>query len=231
MKKFLSYYKPVRLICFICLSLFPLFYFFCCAEQKKLSDYVSELRYDVFEGSSDSYSLKAAYGFKENPPANDGVIKDKIYSLTFLLDGEKTDDSAIKLRFTLNETEYSADFTVNPLTDSITASVEIQDFNPKQFSVFISRGSKTEEILLKSVVPQNAVTSEKALEYLEQSQSALLSRYKNSNGEFTGEIIERIIIKNEKPYWYVGLLDGKGGTKALLVDGLNGEILAIREIF
>lgn len=231
MKKNLSYYNPARLICFICLSLSPLFCFFGCTEQKKLSDYVSELRYDVFEGSSDSYSLKAAYGFKENPSANDGVIKDKIYSLTFLLDGEKTDDSAIKLRFTLNETEYSADFTVNPLTDSVTASVEIEDFNLNQFSVFIARGAKTEEVLLKSVVPQNTVTSEKALEYLEQNQSALLSRYKNSNGEFVGEIIERIIIKNEKPYWYVGLLDGKGGTKALLINGVTGEILAVREIF
>ena len=68
------------------------------------------------------------------------------------------------------------------------------------------------------------------MEILSSEQGALIETYKNENGEFSGEISERIIVKNEKPYWYVGLLNGKGGTKALLIDGLNGEILAVREI-
>ena len=87
-----------------------------------------------------------------------------------------------------------------------------------------------EEVRLRSVVPPTAITCDKALEILSSEQGALIETYKNENGEFSGEISERIIVKNEKPYWYVGLLNGKGGTKALLIDGLNGEILAVREI-
>ena len=40
----------------------------------------------------------------------------------------------------------------------------------------------------------------------------------------------RIIVKKEKPYWYIGLINQDGTTKALLVDGFSGEVLAIRKI-
>ena len=41
----------------------------------------------------------------------------------------------------------------------------------------------------------------------------------------------RVIVKDQLPYWYVGFASGNEQLKALLVDGINGEVLAIREIF
>lgn len=217
-------------LCLTCFAAFLLFGAFSCEKKKTLNDFVSELRTDVFEGSSDNYSLKAAYGFKETPYINDGVIGEKVYSLSFVLTNKLADDVKRTIVFSFNQEEYRADFKFNPSSDSFTAGAEINEFNLKDFPVKIIAGSEAEEVRLRSVVPPTAITCDKALEILSSEQGALIETYKNENGEFSGEISERIIIKNEKPYWYVGLLNGKGGTKALLIDGLNGEILAVREI-
>ena len=40
----------------------------------------------------------------------------------------------------------------------------------------------------------------------------------------------RIIVKDGKAYWYAGLSDGKDFLKALLIDGVSGEILATRTV-
>ena len=39
------------------------------------------------------------------------------------------------------------------------------------------------------------------------------------------------IVKEKKPYYYVGFASGNDKLKALLIDGLTGKTLAIREIF
>ncbi len=229
MNKFFKVFLPLFLLFFIISTLLAVA---ACnrRDNNRLCDYLTELRSDIFEGSSENYHIKAAYGFKESPFANDGIIGNKVYSLSFLLVDKEPDDVSRKIVFTFNDEEYRLDLKLNPLTDSITAATEIEGFNVKSFSVKIIAASETEEITLDSIVSKSAIGKERALEILAEKQSALIDAYKNENGVFIGEISERIIVKNDKPYWYIGLLNGKGGTKALLIDGLNGEILAVREI-
>ena len=43
-----------------------------CEKPFTLENSVSELRSDLFLGESSSYTLKAGYGFKEDPFINDG---------------------------------------------------------------------------------------------------------------------------------------------------------------
>lgn len=202
-----------------------------CASKKSLSDYVSELRTDVFEGASDDFLLKAAYGFKENPSANDGIVGEKVYALTFVLSGDDVINASRQVLLTHNGKAYRANFVVSAPTDCMTATIEIDEFNLKTFTASVITADDTVDITLKSIIPDGAISATDALNALESKQSALVSAYKNDDGEFVGEIAERIMVKSEKAYWYIGLYDGKGGTKALLVDGTSGEILAIREIF
>ena len=95
----------------------------------------------------------------------------------------------------------------------------------------ISSGTDTENVQLKSTVPKNAISYSTALKYLQKNQRELIKTYCDSDGNFKGEICARIVVKDQKPYWYVGLTDKDGNLKALLIDGFNGEVLAIREIF
>ena len=93
-------------LCLTCFAAFLLFGAFSCEKKKTLNDFVSELRTDVFEGSSDNYSLKAAYGFKETPYINDGVIGEKVYSLSFVLTNKLADDVKRTIVFSFNQESF-----------------------------------------------------------------------------------------------------------------------------
>jgi hypothetical protein len=99
------------------------------------------------------------------------------------------------------------------------------------FDAKISFGSSEEKISMTSIVPKNALPPELALEKLEKEQEALIKSFKDSEGNFNAEIYMRILVKDNKPYYYVGFASGKDKLKALLVDGITGKTLAIREIF
>ena len=224
--------KKSTFICFIlCLTaVFLSCSIFCgCTTKNTLVQYVSELRSDLFFGQSQNYSLKAGYGFKETPYHNDGNVKQKEYSLTFRLEDKETDQLLYSLSMTVNSNVYSAEFKINPVTHALTAEIKIDDFNLKSFDVEISVGSNKETVTMHSILPENTISYEKALDCLQEKQSKLLASYYDQNGVFNAEIHIRVLVKDQKPYWYVGLAKNKN-LKALLIDGVSGEVLAIREV-
>ena len=95
----------------------------------------------------------------------------------------------------------------------------------------ILSGSAPEVITLKSILPKNTIDYKKALDFLYKDQQNLIKAFCDESGAFNAEIYARIVVKNDKPFWYVGIASGNGNLKALLVDGFSGKTLAIREIF
>ena len=223
MKKFLSIFIAVISI----LSIF----LFGCTKVNPLISAVSELRCDLFEGSGEHFNLKACYGFKETPFNNDAKVSEKVYALTFRLSDKETDGATYTVSLYFDEKNYKADFKLNPVTDCVTAFIEIDGFNQKEFAVTVSSGGTSENIILSSIVPDGTIDYKTALDYLLSNQSELIKVYTDNDGNFNAEIYARIVVKNGAPYWYVGIASGEGNLKALLIDGFTGETLAIREIF
>ncbi len=217
------------------LLLLPLCFLFClfggCKEENSLSEYVSELRQNIYTGESTTYKVKAYYGYSEHPLNNDGVKGSPIYKLTFMLKGLETENTTYTLIFDYEEQNYKQAFAFNPVKNLLLASVEVEDFTLKTFDISIEAGGNTEKVKLTSIVPENALTYTQALTKLTEQQPDLIKSYYNSDGVFTAEIFARIIVKNDKPYWYIGFANGNGNLKALLVDGVNGNVLAIRDVF
>ena len=211
----------------ICLSLFSAG----CTENNDLFAYVSELRQNIYEGKSQNYTVKAAYGFKESPFSSDGKAGEKIYKLTFRLPEKETEGITYTVKFTFENEEYGSVFAYNPVTGTLTAAVEIDNFTPQEFNITVSAGSSAEEVIMKSQIPENTLTVQQALTGLQQSQPDLIAGYRDENGVFSAEIYARVLVKNQKPYWYIGFDRGQSNIKALLVDGLTGEVLAVRDIF
>lgn len=222
MKKFLVFLFP--LLCVLTT-------FLACSKEQTLTPCVSELRSAIYYGQSQTLTVKAGYGFKEQPFVNDGKVGKTVSTLSFKLIDKEIDDVTYNLSFKYLNNEYKGTFSLNPLTDTLTCSVEIYDFTLNQFTINIAFGSNNEEITLKSIVPNGTLTYDQALNFLQKNQSALVSHYTNSEGVFNAEIYIRILVKDDKPYWYVGLASGNEQLKAFLIDGFSGEILAIREIF
>ncbi len=220
MKKFISFI--LVLLSMLTLS--------ACKSKTSLSNYVSELRSDVFIGQSETFTVKAGYGFSETPYSNDGKVANKVYLLTLKLLNKETSQNNYTVSVDFNGQKYSSTFKLNPVSHSLIATLEIENFNLKEFTANITCGDKTEEVRLKSQLPDNTISYEKALKCLQESQPQLIKAFSDSVGNFNAELYARIIVKKEKAYWYIGIAAGNDLLKALLIDGATGEVLAIREI-
>lgn len=192
---------------------------------------VSELRSILYEGSGETLSLKAAYGFRETPYENDGKVGNLAHTLTLKLLNKETSDVSYTVYLTHDGVDYKSNFKLNPATHSVTAVVEIENFDATEFTVQISTANTSESVTLKSIVPEGTMDYKSALSHLESKQSGLIKNFLDSDGNFNAEIYVRIVVKDSRAFWYVGIASGNEQLKALLIDGANGEVLAIREIF
>lgn len=221
--------KKLR-FCFCFIIVFTML-FCACKTPNPLHSLVSELRSDVYSGSGETISLTACYGFNETPLKSDGKVGERVYALQFKLKDKSIDLVSYSLSFDFNNQTYKSDFKQNPITHTLTAVIEVNGFNKKEFEVSVNYGSINEVITLTSKVPENTLTYSQALDCLYSEQRALIDSYQNTNGDLELEICARVIVKNERPYWYIGLRGSNGALKALLIDGFTGDTLAIREIF
>ena len=217
---------------FLCLiSSLTFIIFSGCAKTNPLYDCVSELRLNLYQGSCEDFTLKAGYGFKETPYHNDGEVSKRIYQLTFRLLNKDIDDITYTLKLNYNSQTYSGIFALDPITNAITTKIEVENFDLKEFTVVLSFGGAEKEIIMTSLLPEGTMTYQSALDKLHKNQTALIGAFTDQNGKFTAEIYMRIIVKEQKPYWYIGFANGNDRLKAMLMDGFNGELLAVREVF
>jgi len=198
-----------------------------CAKPSELEQFLLELRCNLYYGECESMKLDAHYGFDLNDNTSSNS---PIYGLYFHLASSDTDNVSRTVSYVENDKTYNAEFKLDPITNKMTAFIEIADFDKKEFTISILEGSNTHEIQLTSLLPENTLTYHKAMEVLENTQKPLIDAYKNEDGSFNASIIMRVIVKNEKPYWYVGFKKADGNLKAFLLDGITGETLAIREV-
>ena len=191
---------------------------------------VSELRSDIFEGQSQTYTVKATYGFKEQPFNNDAKVENVKYALVFRVTNGHMDGAAYSLSGNFDGTPVQTEFSLDPMSHALTATVEVENFNQKEFTVTISCSGVAEDVTLSSIVPEGTISAEQALKCLMEKQSSLLSSLYDQNKNFNAELHLRVIVKQGKSYWYVGIATGSERLKALLIDGTNGEVLAIRDV-
>lgn len=219
MKKFLIVLFTVLLV----------FTFSACEKQPTLIDNLSELRSDCFFGEKDDFTIRAVYGFKEKQKSFDGNIGESVYKLSFKLTGYQ-DEVSYTLSFNFENTEYSGEFKFDPIRNSLMLDIEIADFNLKEFEVNLKKESTVIPITLKSLLPENTIDYKTALNFLLENQPDLMNAYKTEEG-YALEIQMRITVKNDKPYWFIGLTSKSGDHKVLLIDGLTGNVLAVRDVF
>lgn len=220
---------------FFLISLFiSVFFIGCergCKKDAGLTPYISELRSDIYVGTCEDYEIKAYYGYREEPYIADGNVDEKIYNLTFIIKDKGADSVSRQIRFEYEQKVYNETFKYSPITETPTACFEIENFALKEFEVKISSGSIITTVTFKSILPENTLSVESALSQFCLRQPELKNGYTDKDGNFTAEIYARILIKEQKPYWYLGFVSKEKKLKALLIDGFTGEVLAIRDIF
>ena len=210
------------------LSLTSVFLFSGCKKEDPLLPYVSELRENIYEGNADGFFIKANYGFSEYPLISDGNVGAKRYALTFLLSGDINTEIEDRLSFSFGGNDYFGTFAFDPVKESRVLSFYIENFYPKTFVVSFGYSDKTTEVELKSIVPDGVADYKEILSSLYEKQTAFIDGLKE-NGKFSAEISLRILVRDGKAYYYVGVTK-QNYLKAFLMDAKTKELLAIREI-
>ena len=108
-----------------------------CNKVNPLYERVSELRLDLFSGKSESFSLSANYGFREEPYLNDGEVGNKIYLLTFHILDDNLDGAEYEISFDYKGQSYQSAFKLNPISHKKTVSFEVENFSEKEFTVTV----------------------------------------------------------------------------------------------
>ena len=211
-----------RIVCIFCCLLCSLF-FIGCNDTENYDTFVTNLRQEIYYGESENYTLYGAYGFNK---LDDGNTE---YILSLKLLNKETANETYIAKVTYNGLAYEEKFNFNPVKSSLIADMPILDFKEKTFNVIIRCAEKEETITLNSLIPNGTLSYKDALKCLWKNQPTLINSY--YDGEiFTASITQRITVKNGKAYWYFALKKDND-VKALLLDGITGEVLAIREIF
>lgn len=209
---------------------FSLSFLFGCNKSDDFTIYLSEYKSDVLEGKSENYSLIAGYGFYETPANFDGAVGNKTYLLTIRMKEKQPDNVNYTISFKFDGKDYKKEFSLSPVYNVLSAEFNIDGFNLTEIPVSVSAADKTEEVLLKSVVPENVISVNDAINSVKKN-TTVFDSLTDGNGGYNMELIARIIVKNDKPYYYIGVTDKNGKTKALLVDAFTGEVLATRNVF
>ena len=218
-----------KVIVFFALILFGVaVLFYGCKKEEPLLPYLSELRENIFEGEDGGLKIKAAYGFNEYPKNFDGKTEKKRYVLSFTLFGAETSAVEYSVGFNYGGTEYKSAFKYDPAEERLAADFFLDGFSAKSFPVTLSFASERREITLNSIIPEGTANYVEILTALRENQTAFIENL-YVDGNFSAEIILRVIVKNGKAYYYVGIAR-ENYLKAFLMDGKTKEVLAIREI-
>ncbi|MGN1052608.1 MAG: hypothetical protein ACI4SH_04370 [Candidatus Scatosoma sp.] len=220
-----------------CLAWFCLAWFCGCAKQSSdLFSCVSELRDNVLfaeagAGGENAFRLCVYSYLREQPLLSDGAAGKTERVAEFYFTAKDGSDTYV-LRYALPDGskegggEMSYDdvqrryyyFCSEDLSSVSALNVAVKNAKTGEEISFCATGAKKDGTL----------SPREILSAFENAESEKISSMKK-DGVFCGEIRIRLIISEEKPYYYLGLIDGNGKTFSYLLDGETGRILAKRE--
>lgn len=194
-----------------------------CAEYD-YTQHLSEARSDIFRAETDEFTFTLFCVEREYPYLADGIACDKTSRVEIVL----APVQPITEDFTVNiDGAYGGDMSFRNTSGDYFYSQSIETFPVSSVSVTLSWGEEVREFTATSVKNENTISVQGALSAATKSEKELLSTM-TQNGEFYGEFYVRLL-RRDKNYYYVGIIDKAGKTVSLLLDAESGEVLARRE--
>ena len=225
--------RPIKrlarlLALFITLSLFCAFV---CSCQKKDKEtdyyaYISELRSNILLAQDDDFSLRVYAVEKEYPYATDGVKHETTKRMELYLIAPSFEKQCT-IAFEVDGKSYGGELSFDSVKAQYYYSCSLDISSLEQLPCNIRFGEREKVLVAKTVKTPSTLTPKKVLQSVKEKESELFSSLTDEYG-FTGEIYLRLIFE-EKPYYYLGVIDKKGNITAFLINAENGNILAKRQ--
>lgn len=208
----------------------------CAKKSFNLFSYVSELRDNVFYAESEADGEHAfhlcVYSYlREQPYLSDGATgkTERVAEFYFTA---KDGSTPYVLHYFLPEkaTEGGGEMSYDDVKRRFyyICSEDLSEISALDATVTNEKTGEEIPFRATSAKTAGTLSPQETIAVFENAESEKISSMK-SNGVFCGEIRIRLIISEEKTYYYVGLIDENGATFSYLLDGETGRILAKRE--
>lgn len=187
------------------------------------SSRISESRSDLFCAETEDFTLTLACVSREYPYIADGVPCTRSDYVEVVLSGGTADD--YEVQFTVAGKSYGGEMSFRNVTGDYFFSQGVSEFPEGSVSVNVACGGETQELTATSVKTADTLTVDEALSAAVQAEQETIDEMGGRN--FAGEFYVRLL-RREKNYYYVGIIDTAGKTVSLLLDAESGEVLARR---
>ena len=196
---------------------------------------LAEVRYNVFEGESENFSITFMSGMREDPYCADGLanplIEFGVITLVSKNEGAVYDAAQKKYTITIDFNSYNGDFDINPFDRSLVADIQKVVSDTSNISIQVLVADITEIVTLTNGLSNATINYDKALTLaLNELKTEIKPLIKNKqlHAEVYIKIITDLNRTFNKFYWYVALLDDSGKTIAVIIDPISGELVAKR---
>lgn len=188
-------------------------------------DYVSDERSDLFCAETETFSILISCVFRERPFLTDGVVSAKSKSVEAVLTEKEPSGKEYEIYF-LEDVPRGGEMSFRSVSGDYAYSRGVEEFPSGSISLRVICGEERVELMATSVKTEKTLSAREALEFAVEAEKETVSRM--SAGEFCGEFHVRLL-RRDKNYYYVGIVDTQGGTLSLLLDSETGAVLARRE--
>lgn len=190
------------------------------------SAHISDVKSDLFLAETETYTLTVSCISREYPYLCDGVAASRSNLLEAVLT-EKTPSGGEYELYFLEDVPKGGDMSFRSVTGDYFYSRSAEEFPEGSLSVRVVKDGVNEELLATSIKNENTLLPEEALEKAVTAEHETIEKM-TRGGRFCGEFHVRLL-RRDKNYYYVGIINEQGDILALLLDSETGETLARRE--
>ncbi|MBR2989295.1 MAG: hypothetical protein IKC64_06210 [Clostridia bacterium] len=194
----------------------------CSGELERNYNRISEIRDELMVGNGSNFSVEVISGVRENPFVIDGKSSGKRDFTVVTVKGEFSPDKPVQYSLTYNGIKYDGTLDKHPLKNSYSTELNVVIKGEVEITVY--HADKSEKVSAKSVKRDDTITCERALE---------IARTKLGKRMNDGELYIRYIVNPistaQGYYYYVAVCPDEDEVYAVLIDEINGQIVAVRE--
>lgn len=207
---------------FFALLLLPLA---ACGKPYDYTAHISELRSDIFRAETDEFTVTLSCVSREYPYAADGVAcpRSDLVEIS-LVPAQRTD--AYEVYFATETGEQGGEASFRNAFGDYFFSESVTSFPEKTVSMRVVWDGETREVTATSVKNERTLSCTEALDKALEAEADRIARMTDT--VFLGEFHVRLL-RRDKNYYYIGIVDRDGETLSLLLDSETGEVLARRD--
>ena len=194
-----------------------------CGKSPDYFTYVSELRSDLFLASEEEFTLTVACISREHPYINDGIKANMSDLVEITLEGDAKEYSV----YILGDEQVGGEMSFRNTRGDFYYSQGVKSFPEGSVSLRVEWENTSREIVATSVKTEHTLSPKEALGCALKGEEQALERM-YADGGFRGEFYVRLL-RRDKTYYYVGIVDTSGKMISLLLDSESGEVLARHE--